>query len=392
MDDSLKNEGFLDMAFSPLEQAVRAIQNASRILITLPKHPTIDSQVSGAALEKLLSLCGKEVTILCEEFSWPKRLSFLPAPHIESQLEFPTYHISVNLHDGDLKNISYALYEKKLHIFIETNTHLNEQDVYLPPAFPFFDLIIFLGMRDSQTVGKIFGEYYHLLSNTPILNIDCSPENEGMGHLHLTDITAPSISELLFPLFELLGKEYITEEIATFLLSGIIDQTRAFRTPHIPPKTLRTSSLLMKYGADREKIITAFYRTRTVSTLKLWGKILSRLEHDTKYHLAWSRVYHEDFIATQSKSEDLWEIIDEVIMNIPQLSAVLLFYEREDKTFQGIISIVHPLLLPKQILPDVPIQGNRRLATFPLEAENILEGERAIIQKIKFQLEKMHND
>ncbi len=379
------------MALTQLEQAVRAIQNASKILITLPKHPSIDSAVSATALEKILSSHNKEVTILCEEFLWPKKLLFLQRPETKKYLQKPAYHISVDLHDEKLQNISYILQNKKLEIFIETETSLTQEDIQFPPKDNLFDLIIFIGVRDAEKIGKLLGEYYYLFSNISILNIDCSPENEGMGHLQLTDITAPSISELLLPLFESFGTEFITDEIATLLLTGIIDQTRAFRIPHIPPKTLRTSSHLMKYGADREKIISSFYRTRTVSSLKLWGKVLSRLEHNEEYHIAWSRIYQEDFIGTESAKEDLWEIIDEIIMNIPRLSAVLFFYEDENKKYHGIMSILHPLLLPQQLLPNISVQGNRRFAAFSMDAQTLLEGEISIIKTIKINLEKIHN-
>lgn len=380
------------MALTQLAQAVRVIQNASKILIILPKHPSTDLLVAAIALEKILSSHKKENTLLCEEFLWPKKLAFLSSPKIKKRLEKSAYQISINLHDEKPRNISYVLQDKKLKIFIETEISLNKEDIELPSTQMNFDLIIFVGIRNTKEIEKLLETHEHLLSNIPILNIDCSPENEGVGHLHLTDITAPSLSELLLLLFEYLGTEFITEEIATLLLTGIIDQTRAFRTPNIPPKTLRTSSHLMKYGADREKIISSFYRTRTVSGLKLWGKILSRIEHNEQYHIAWSRIYQEDFIATQSTKEDLREIIDEIIMNIPKLSVVLFFYEDENKTYHGIMSVIHPLIFPKQLLPNISTGENRRNATFPIEAQTLLEAEMATIKTVKSNLEKIYNN
>ena len=72
-----------------------------------------------------------------------------------------------------------------------------------------------------------------------------------------------------------LGEEHITKEVATALLTAMIDSTRSFTSDSVKPHTLKTASKLMALGADRQYIIHNLYRTKTIGSLKLWGQALT---------------------------------------------------------------------------------------------------------------------
>jgi hypothetical protein len=90
---------------------------------------------------------------------------------------------------------------------------------------------------------------------------------------------------------------------------------------------LINSSELISLGADREKIVNNLYRSRSINTLKLWGRFLARLDSDLEDRLIWSMLSQNDFEKTTTQEKDLDEVINELIINIPQASIVIIFSE-----------------------------------------------------------------
>ena len=162
--------------------------------------------------------------------------------------------------------------------------------------------------------------FYH----TPIINIDHNPANDYFGQINLVDITATSISEIIFELIKEMGGEILNEQIATNLLAGIISKTKSFRTTSVTPKSLAIASHLVASGARREEIIKNLFQTKNIATLKLWGRVLARLKEGESHRLVWSLVSRHDFGSSGAGEEDLIGVIDELIINTPLAEIVAL--------------------------------------------------------------------
>jgi hypothetical protein len=61
--------------------------------------------------------------------------------------------------------------------------------------------------------------------------------------------------------------------------------------------------------------------------LKLWGRVLARLSGALEEKLVWSSLTGADFIKTNTSENDLSEVIDELIINMPQVKVVVIIYE-----------------------------------------------------------------
>ena len=113
----------------------------------------------------------------------------------------------------------------------------------------------------------------------------------------------------------------------TCLLAGIIVSTKNFRSPNLTPRALLTTSKLIGLGGRREQIIEKLYRSRDFKTLKLWGKVLSNLNSSLNGRLIWSTIKRDDFKDAQALEDSLLDIIDELIINIPEAYAITMIFE-----------------------------------------------------------------
>lgn len=161
----------------------------------------------------------------------------------------------------------------------------------------------------------------------PIINIDHHHDNQNFG---LINIIRPvsSTAEILSDLF-LKMKIKITPKIATCLLSGIFDDTDGFRNPNVTPQTLKITSSLLSAGASMKKIVQFLLYKKSITALKLWGKVLSRL-CENKYGMICTVVSKKDFADAGASKKDL-EGLANYISCLPNKKAILLLSEEEGK-------------------------------------------------------------
>ena len=136
-----------------------------------------------------------------------------------------------------------------------------------------FDLIIVLDAGASYMT-SFEVKYPGLFTcGVPVINIDHHRSNDNFGTLNYVDVDAPSVTFMLHKMFRVLGVN-ITEEMATLLLAGIYNDTGSFMHSNTTPEVCKTASDLLALGANLAQITRSMFRTKSVSTLKLWGKVL----------------------------------------------------------------------------------------------------------------------
>ena len=196
-------------------------------------------------------------------------------------------------------------------------------------------------------------------------------------------------------LFKKTGEHFLTEEVATCLLTGIIAKTRSFKTANVTPKTLEFASELVAAGARREDIVQNLYRTRSIATLKLWGRALARLKFDPVTKMAWTLLVRQDFIHSGASEENLPDVIDELIVNSPEAEITGLFYEQESLTEPGKISGVCSLISSEKhasalgLVAGLKPEGTHKLARLCFPSVTILDAEKTVLNAIHASLGKM---
>jgi nanoRNase/pAp phosphatase (c-di-AMP/oligoRNAs hydrolase) len=378
------------MGLSLNQQIFEFLKNSQKILVIFKKNFSGDALASSLAIFLLLKKLDKKVDLVCQDFVIPKNYSFLPQidqikPGLSSLKQFI---ISMDMGGNKIKDLSYEVKNNKLDIILTPQKgYFEEKNIAYKSGEYKYDLIITLDTDDLESLGEIYEKNTDFFYNVPIINLDHNADNEQYGQINLVELTKTSTSEIIFNLLEEYDLNLLTPEIATCLLTGMISKTKSFRSQSVTPKTLNIASQLILNGAQRDQIIENLYRTKSINTLKMWGKVLARLKHDPEHKMAWSYLQQKDFIELNLSNPDFSEVIEELISSAPDAEIIVLFSETQDKKIATMIytaTSYNSLDLTKSFNPI----GNKRLANFTLEQDSLVEAGKEVIESIKTNLKK----
>lgn len=370
-------------------QLNKILEDKKNILISFPKNDKGDALTSAIALLVFLKKQGKRVDIVCENIEIPNQLKFIKKTKlIKSTLDhLQKFIITVDTKKTGVHELSYDSKDDKLRIFITPKqNHLTRDNIRTAQSDFKYDIIFTIGIQDLEQLGSIYHDNTEFFYKCPIVNVDNNPNNSHFGHINIIDITATSNAEILFNLFNNWKKEDISEEVSTALLTGMIVNTRSFKTGNVRPQTLHLASKLMHLGANRDYIVQNLYRTRSLSTLKLWGQALSHLQHDKNIGLVWTTITRDDLIRSGAGSNDLHEIVDELISNSPEAKLILLLHEDitfDKKQTTKVILDTDKQYNADELLKPYQPSGNKKQAIAYITGKDLKQAEEEIVEHIK---------
>ena len=325
------------MALHPddLSAARTAIQQAERILI-MP-HANVDPDGISSALScySIFKALGKDCTVICPD-SPPESLKFMPnyGELTQTISESQNFIITLDCSSGvEVDKLRYDIEDQKVNIIvIPKKGKLKKSDVQILEGMPSYDLIVIVDTAELPLLGSLYKDHIDLFSDVPILNIDHHISNTQFGQLKLIDPTAASATQVLYQLFlsDETWKRLLTPDIATLLLTGLITDTRSFQNPNTTPRSLEIAAELLDLGARQQEIIQHVYKTKPLSTLKIWGRALNRIQIDPDSRIVWSAISTEDMREMGAVSKETTGILDEIISTIPNADVYILFTELED--------------------------------------------------------------
>ncbi len=375
----------LSMALKETQQVLEAIKRSTRPLVCVPAGGGHDAYATALGLAHVLKKLGKEVTIVAADGPTPKPLHFLPGhdkvrPTIENLRHFI---IELDVSKAKVKELSYEVKDDKMFIHVSpTSGTWDQKDSRVTNSGYKHDLIMCIGAPDLESCAEMYRQHPDFFFSTPIINIDHKAENEHYGQLNVVDLTATSCGEVCHDLFEAIDMSLIDDEAATAFLTGMIAKTKSFKRANVTPKTLQTAGKLVAKGARREEIVQHLYRTRSVQTLRLWGRALARLKQDAHTPIVWSLLSRQDFLHAGAGEEDLGDVTEELITSSPDARIVILFHEGEDKTVHALVHAERPfdaLLLSAAFKPT----GSREDAHVVFPNANIVKTEQLFLEDIR---------
>lgn len=319
------------------QQAIARITAANRVLI-VPGRPDGDSVGSALALLLMMKKLGKEVGAVTMD-TVSESYKFLPSfSDVRSDLVgLRDFIISLNSQNVEPEKLSYNVAEGRLNIVITPKEgSYSANDVTFSEGSMKYDLIITLDSPSLEMLGNIHSTHPEIFTEIPIVNIDHHATNKHFGAVNLVDITATSTGEILVGLAEALGVEF-DADIATCLLTGIIADTGSFQHANTTPKSLTVAAQMVGFGARQQEIIKHLFKTKSLATLKLWGQILSKIQHDIELRLVWSYADLDTITTTGASGEDIAGLIDELMTSVPGADIVILITEREPNMINGSI-------------------------------------------------------
>ena len=379
------------MGLSSKEQVFDQIKKSETILICVGKNPDGDALGSALGFCSALKKTGKKVDIVSPTAILEKYL-FMPFSNIIThKLEGARdYILSVNVEKDELQQLRYEVQNNKLKIFITANAgDMKESDVTLESSKFRYDLIVIFGLQDLENLGNIYDENPELFYETPVVNIDHNPSNEYFGKINFVDVASSSTAEIAFNLISEIGEKLLDEQIATNLLTGIIYKTDSFQNKNTTPKAFLAAASLVAKGANKQDIIRYLYKTKSISTLKLMGKIMSNLKYNSQYKLGWSVMKKDDFAEINTSRENLSSVIKELTNSSPEFNLMFLLY-KNNSAINGIINFAEKL--PAENLAK-SLGGNieHKQIVFTSKEEDIESAEKYVLNKIKAWMDENGN-
>lgn len=381
------------MALAIEQQINFLVRQHSKILICLPAQPTTDAIASGLAMYAVLQKLSKQAKVVAAGFALPDNHRFLPkSAEIKHELTaLKKFVISVDVSRTAVQDVHYDIQNNRLNIYVTPkNGYFEARDVGTSSSDYEFDLIMVLDSRDLASLGKVFEDNAEFFHHTPMINIDHHPANEQFGQVNMVQVTATSISEIIFELLEHLDNGLLDEYIATHLLTGIISKTKSFKTNTVTPRSLAIASHLIASGARREDIVKNLYQTKTLQLLKLWGRALAQLQADPDRKIVWSLLHQQDFLDTNSGPSDLAAVIDELIVNTPDAQNVYIVYENAaangQTQIQAIMAAV-PYIDVKKMFQEFQPSGSNSFCYVTLPVATLAQAQTLIHDRLRALLQ-----
>ena len=322
------------MELTPKQQTIELIKQANTILLLTHKNPDGDSLGSLLALASALKKLEKKPTAISLD-TVPHFLQFLPHTDL---LEKDISHsndliLHLDVSKVQIKNLGYKqlLDDKKVAIVITPKAgRVEKSDVVFPETKPDYDLVIFIDTPDLGRLGSIADNFADIFYETPVINIDHHPGNDYFGKVNWVDLTATSTAEILVALLESLGRDenLLDPDIATCLLTGITTDTSSFQNANTTPKSFTVAAQLVAAGGRQQEIVRHIYKTKPLSTLKLWGQALSHIQVNSEHNYIYSTLSKEDFIKAGAAEHESSGVIDDLLKTADGSRFVMLASEK----------------------------------------------------------------
>lgn len=381
------------MELTSKQQTTERIRTSQKILLLTHVGPDGDALGSLLALYMVLKDLGKEVTAVVSD---PVSASLKFLPKVEELVKdfssIRDFVITVDTSKVKVDKLGYKQVpqENKLNIVITPlGGTFSEGDISCSHGSNKFDLIIVLDSPDLDRLGPLLENQNTLFYETPVINIDHHAGNDFFGKINWVDLTATSTAEILVSLIESLSREksLLTEDVATALLTGIITDTGSFQNVNTTPKSLTVAAQLVAAGGRQQEIIRHVFKTKPLSTLKLWGRILASVQSEPSLRFVWSKISRDDFEELGAEEAETTGIIDELLKSAPDIDFALLLTERQDGV-HGSLRSAAPGVDVSAIARLFGGGGHEAASAFQMYGETLAQKETEILEKIRAYQQK----
>ncbi len=143
-----------------------------------------------------------------------------------------------------------------------------------------YDLLVVCDCGSLERVGAIADRHAELFGRLPLLIVDHHRSTTETGQASWVDPDAAATCELVALLAGRLGVPFDAADgaLAAALMAGIVMDTATFAHPNATPRTLAVSAALVAAGAPLSDISRRLYRSKPDAQLRLFGRVLDRLD------------------------------------------------------------------------------------------------------------------
>jgi phosphoesterase RecJ-like protein len=191
-----------------------------------------------------------------------------------------------------------------------------------------YDLLVISDCGTLDRVGEVRHRHAELFDRLPRVVIDHHASNDATGEADWIEPDAAATCEMVALLALRLGVALDHDDgaLATALMSGIVMDTATFAHPNATPRTLAVSAALVEAGAPLADISRRLYRSKPTPQLRLFGRVLDRLESVDGGRVIYSTLLDTDLLATGTQPPHSEGIID-LLAQAEEAEVAILFKE-----------------------------------------------------------------
>jgi phosphoesterase RecJ-like protein len=191
-----------------------------------------------------------------------------------------------------------------------------------------YDLLVVSDCGTLDRIGDVRGRHPELFERLPRVVIDHHASNDGAGNSDWIEPTAAATCEMVALLAVRLGLPLDAGQgsLAAALMAGIVMDTATFAHPNATPRTLAVSAALVEAGAPLSDISRRLYRSKPAPQLRLFGRVLDRLEGTNGGLVVHSTLLDEDLAVTGTLPPQSEGIID-LLAQADEAEVAILFKE-----------------------------------------------------------------
>ena len=251
---------------SPKQAIVERIKNASNILVTVSRDPSVDELTGAIGLTMMLDKIDK-VTTAVFSGELPPAIDFLePGKTFEENIDSLRDFI-IALDKSKADRLRYKVEDDVVRVFITPyKTTITEKDLTFSQGDFNVDLVIALGVEKQEDIDAAIVAHGKILHDAVTVTINASATANSFGEVNWNEAEASSLCEMLMSLSEALQPNLLDEPIATAILTGLVSATDRFRNERTTPKVMTMSAQLMAAGANQQLIAKNLEEAATVAT------------------------------------------------------------------------------------------------------------------------------
>jgi bifunctional oligoribonuclease and PAP phosphatase NrnA len=196
-----------------------------------------------------------------------------------------------------------------------------------------YDLLVVSDCGSLDRVGPVATRHPELFGRLPRVVIDHHASNGSTGDADWIEPASAAACEMVALLAARLGTPLDADDgaMAAELMAGIVMDTATFAHPNATPRTLAVSAALVEAGAPLAEISRLLYRSKPDTQLRLFGRVLDRLETAAGGRIIYSTLLDADLAATGASTPHSEGIID-LLAQSDEADVAILFKEAGEGT------------------------------------------------------------
>ena len=196
-----------------------------------------------------------------------------------------------------------------------------------------YDLLVVSDCGTLDRIGAVRERHPDLFDRLPRVVIDHHASNDATGDADWIDPAAAATCEMVALLATSMGVPLGSgaSSLAALLMAGIVMDTATFAHPNATARTLAVSAALVEAGAPLSDISRRLYRSKPEAQLRLFGRVLDRIETTDGGRVVWSTLLDADLAATETTPPNAEGIID-LLAQAEEAEVAILFKEANGAT------------------------------------------------------------